>query len=139
LEEYNASPKVKNGEWEKMPRIVVVVDELNELMMQTRKEMESKIVRIAQLSRAVGIHLVLATQRPSVDVITGLVKSNLPSRIALKNEDDSIYTIGESGASSLVDDNDLLYSNIVDEKVVHLKLPNISETERELLITGLEE
>ena len=118
IDEYNSSANVKSGQWEKMPTIVVVVDELNELMMQTRKEMESKIVRIAQLSRAVGIHLVLATQRPSVDVITGLVKSNLPSRIAfaVSSFNDSMTILGQGGAESLLGFGDMLYSPVGSNK-----------------------
>ena len=86
--------------------------------------------------RIAGIYAVVVATNP---IEQDEINYNLPSRIALKNNDDSVYTIGESGASSLDDDNDLLYSNILADKVVHLKLPNISETERELLITGLEE
>ena len=136
LEEYNASQKVKNGEWEKMPRIVVVVDELNELMMQTRKEMESKIVRIAQLSRAVGIHLVLATQRPSVDVITGLVKSNLPSRIAfaVSSFNDSMTILNQGGAESLLGFGDMLYSPVGTNKPIRLQGAFLKNSEVEKVV-----
>ena len=136
LEEYNSSAKVKSGEWEKMPCIVVVVDELNELMMQTRKEMESKIVRIAQLSRAVGIHLVLATQRPSTDVITGLVKSNLPSRIAfaVSSFNDSITIINQGGAESLLGYGDMLYSPVGTNKPIRLQGAFLKNSEVEKVV-----
>lgn len=79
LAEYNA----KVGKEEKMPAIVIVIDELAELMMSgIKKDVENAIARIAQLARAVGMHLLIATQRPSVNVITGLIKANIPSRIA---------------------------------------------------------
>lgn len=79
LAEYNA----KVGKEEKMPAIVIVIDELADLMMSgNKKEVENNIARIAQMARAVGMHLIVATQRPSVDVITGLIKANIPSRIA---------------------------------------------------------
>lgn len=121
----------------KMPYLVVVFNNYTKSSQATDND---KIVaclhRVLKYGRIAGMYAVVVATNP---IEQDEINYNLPSRIALKNEDDSIYTIGESGASSLVDDNDLLYSNIVDEKVVHLKLPNISETERELLITGLEE
>ncbi len=136
IEEYNSCSKVKSGELQKMPLIVVIVDELNELMMQTRKEMESKIVRIAQLSRAVGIHLVLATQRPSVDVITGLVKSNLPSRIAfaVASANDSITILNQGGAESLLGYGDMLYSPIGTKKPVRLQGAFLKNSEVERVV-----
>jgi len=121
----------------KMPYLVVVFNNYTKSSQATDND---KIIaclhRVLKYGRIAGMYAVVVATNP---IEQDEINYNLPSRIALKNDDDSIYTIGESGASSLVDDNDLLYSNIVDEKVVHLKLPNISETERELLITGLEE
>lgn len=97
----------------KMPRIVVIVDELADLMETCKKDMEAKIRAIAQKARAAGIHLVLATQRPSVDIITGTIKANLPSRIALKvmNFNDSQTILGEAGAEKLLGNGDMLYKN----------------------------
>ena len=105
----------------KMPRIVIVVDELADLMETCKKDMETNIRMLAQKARAAGIHLVLATQRPSVDVITGTIKANLPSRIALKvmNAPDSITILSEGGAEKLLGNGDMLYKN-----------SGMSETER---------
>ena len=111
IEAYNtriAGPTVA-----KMPRIVVVIDELADLMETCKKDMEAKIRAIAQKARAAGIHLVLATQRPSVDIITGTIKANLPSRIALKvmNFNDSQTILSEAGAEKLLGNGDMLYKN----------------------------
>lgn len=97
----------------KMPRIAIFVDELSNLMETCKKEMDARILSIAQKSRAAGIHLVLATQRPSVDVITGTIKANLPSRIALKlmTFADSNTIISEGGAEKLLGYGDMLYRN----------------------------
>src|SRR5436309_11706382 len=96
---------------EKMPYIVILVDELNDLMMLLRREVEGHIIRLAQKSRAAGIHLVLATQKPTVDVITGLIKSNLPGRICFKvsNKTDSRVVLDEMGADKLLGKGDMLF------------------------------
>ena len=109
LGEYNA----KVGRKDKMPNIVIVVDELNDLMMSgNKKEVENTIARIAQMARAVGMHLIVATQRPSVDVITGIIKANIPSRIALTVASlvDSRTILDRMGAEDLLGNGDMLYS-----------------------------
>jgi DNA segregation ATPase FtsK/SpoIIIE, S-DNA-T family len=96
---------------EKMPYIVIFVDEMNDLMMTMKKEVEGHIIRLAQKSRAAGIHLVVATQKPTVDVITGLIKSNLPARICFQvsSRSDSRVVLDEMGADKLLGKGDMLY------------------------------
>ena len=109
IDEYNEDCK-KQG-YEKMPRIVIVVDELADLMSMGKKSVEDSINRIARLARAVGIHLILATQRPSVDVVSGTIKNNLPSRVAFKvtSGPDSRTILDANGADKLLGNGDLLY------------------------------
>ena len=109
IDEYNKKMRDKGEEI--MPFIVVLIDELGDLMMMNAKEVETPIARLAQLARAVGIHLVVATQRPSVDVITGIIKANFPSRIAFQvaSKIDSRTIIDGSGAEKLIGRGDLLY------------------------------
>ena len=114
-----------------LPYIVIVVDELADIMQMYPRELEASIVRLAQKSRAVGIHLVLATQRPEVKVITGLIKANMPSRIALKvnSQIDSRVIIDGLGAEKLLGQGDLLYVSGEISKPQRLQAPYISENE----------
>ena len=115
----------------RLPYVVVVVDELADLMMTSAKEVEAPIARLAQMARAVGIHLVLATQRPSVDVITGLIKANFPSRMAYQTSSkiDSRTIIDGGGAQQLVGNGDLLYMN--GSRLTRLQGPFVSVDEVE--------
>ena len=110
--DYNVCDAVKSGEQSKIPYIVIIVDELADMMMQAKREVEDRIRNLAQKARAAGIHLVLATQRPSVDVITGTIKANLPSRIAfaVTNFADSKTILDGGGADKLLGRGDMLYS-----------------------------
>ncbi len=116
---------------ESMPYIVIVIDELADIMQSYPRELEAGIVRLAQMSRAVGIHLILSTQRPSVNVITGLIKANVPTRMALQvaSQIDSRTIIDGSGAESLLGAGDMLYLSSDMQKPVRLQTAFISETE----------
>lgn len=112
LQDYNNLDVVKNGDEKLMPYIVMIVDELAELMSVAKKEIEEKIRRITQLGRACGIHLVIATQRPSTEIITGTIKANMPTRVALTlaNRFDSETILGEPGAEKLLGHGDMLFA-----------------------------
>lgn len=113
-----------------MPYIVIVIDELADIMSTYPRELEAAVVRLAQMSRAVGIHLILSTQRPSVNVITGLIKANIPARIALQvaSQVDSRTILDQSGAEKLLGSGDMLYSS-GDAKPVRLQSAYLGETE----------
>lgn len=108
---HNASVGEGEPRMEKMPYIVIIIDELADLMMTAKKEVEASIQRLTQLSRACGIHMIVATQRPSTDVITGLIKSNIPSRIsfAVSSSIDSRTILDQTGAEKLLGHGDMLY------------------------------
>lgn len=129
LDGYNKKQK------EQLPRIIILVDELADLMMVSPNEVEDAICRLAQMARACGMHLVLATQRPSVDVITGLIKSNIPSRIsfAVSSATDSRTILDTGGAEKLLGKGDMLYYPMGYNKPVRLQGAFISEQE----VTGI--
>ncbi len=114
-----------------MPYIIIVVDELADIMQAYPRELESAVIRLAQMSRAVGIHLILSTQRPSVNVITGLIKANIPTRIALQvaSQFDSRTILDSAGAEKLLGAGDMLYLSGEMSKPIRLQSPFISETE----------
>ena len=122
-----------------LPFIVVVVDELADLMMVAGNEVEESICRLAQMARAVGIHLILATQRPSVDVITGLIKANLPARISFRvsSKIDSRTILDGNGAEQLLGKGDMLFMPPASSRVVRLHGPYISEQESARLASFL--
>ena len=141
LEVFNQCDAVKNGEQKKLPYIVIVVDELAELMGVAKREVEERIRRISQLGRASGIHLVLATQRPSVEVVTGTIKTNLPSRIAfaLSSFIDSKTILDEPGAEKLLGQGDMLFAPQEANTPSRLQGAYISDEEIEKCIDYIKE
>ena len=139
LEGYNEIRRL-NGE-EPMPSLVIVIDELADLMMTAAKEVEESICRVAQMGRAAGVHLVIATQRPSADVITGLMKANIPSRIAfaVSSSLESRIILDQSGAEKLVGKGDMLYSPIGISKPQRIQGAFVSDEEREAVISFIKE
>ncbi len=126
-------------ELEKLPLIVVVVDELADLMMTTGKKVEQLIARLAQKARASGVHLILATQRPSVDVITGLIKANIPSRIAFQvsAKVDSRTVIDQMGAETLLGHGDMLYLGPGTSNLVRIHGAFVSDQEVHRVVNHL--
>ncbi|WP_086254717.1 FtsK/SpoIIIE family DNA translocase [Campylobacter vicugnae] len=129
IESYNEKMKKDGGET--LPFIVVIIDELADLMMTSGKEVEFHIGRLAQMARASGIHLIVATQRPSVDVVTGLIKANLPSRISYRvgQKVDSKVILDQMGAESLLGRGDMLFTPPGSPGIVRLHAPFASEEE----------
>jgi len=120
----------------KMPFLIVVIDELADLMITAAREVEEPIARLAQLARAVGIHLIVATQRPSVDVITGVIKANFPARIAYQvaSKTDSRTILDMNGAEQLLGNGDMLYLASGSPKPVRLQNAFISSDEVEAVV-----
>ncbi len=131
----------KNPEYQFMPQIVIFIDELNDLMMVSPKEVEDSICRLAQKARAAGMHLVVATQRPSVDVITGLIKANIPSRLALSvsSQVDSRTILDVSGAEKLLGNGDMLFSAVGSSGHLRVQGAFLSEDEIETIVDFIKE
>ena len=135
----NYNEKVKKLGGTPLPYIVVIIDELADLMMTSGKEVEFYVSRLAQMARASGIHLLVATQRPSVDVVTGLIKANLPSRISFKvgQKIDSKVILDASGADSLLGRGDMLFTPPSTSGLIRLHAPYASEEEIERVVEYL--
>ncbi len=126
IDSYNAKHKLP------MPYIVVVVDEMSDLMLVAGKEIENYIQKLSQMARAAGIHIIMATQRPSVDVITGTIKANFPTRISFQvtSKIDSRTILGEQGAEQLLGKGDMLYMSSAN-RIIRIHAPFVSDTEIE--------
>ncbi|MBQ9941603.1 MAG: DNA translocase FtsK, partial [Christensenellaceae bacterium] len=137
LERFNQHPDTPAEH--RMPKIVIIIDELADLMMASGKEVEDSICRIAQLGRASGIHIVIATQSPRVDIITGLIKANFPSRIALtvSNNTDSRVILDMGGAEKLLKNGDMLYMPGGINKPLRVQGCYIADEENEAVVEYL--
>ena len=134
LETYNKY--CKNNDEQTLPQVVILIDELADLMMAASKEVEESICRVAQMGRAAGMHLVIATQRPSADVITGLMKANIPSRIAfaVSSAMESRIIMDQSGAEKLIGHGDMLFSPLGSGKPLRVQGCYVSDNEREAIV-----
>ncbi len=131
LESYNDTMRLLGQEDQVMPQIVIIIDELADLMMAAPSQVEESICRLAQMARAAGMHLIVATQRPSVDIITGVIKANIPSRIAfaVSSQFDSRTILDMSGAEKLVGKGDMLFNPLGMGKPVRVQGTFVSDTE----------
>ena len=132
IDGYNAKNKIS------MPYIVVIVDEMSDLMLVAGKEIENYIQKLSQMARAAGIHIIMATQRPSVDVITGTIKANFPTRVSFQvsSKIDSRTILGEQGAEQLLGRGDMLYMTSAN-KVIRIHAPFVSDGEIEKINNSL--
>ena len=132
IDGYNAKHKLK------MPYIVVVVDEMSDLMLVAGKEIENYIQKLSQMARAAGIHIIMATQRPSVDVITGTIKANFPTRVSFQvsSKIDSRTILGEQGAEQLLGKGDMLFMSSAN-RIVRIHGPFVSENEIEKIVNSI--
>lgn len=139
IKSYNTSMESEDGA--KLPQIVIIVDELADLMMVAPNDVEDAICRLAQMARAAGMHLVIATQRPSVDVITGIIKANIPSRIActVSSQVDSRTILDMAGAEKLLGRGDMLYFPVGETKPLRVQGTFISEKEIEEIVQNIKD
>ena len=141
ISNYNTKIREQKICTEKLPYIVVIIDEFADLMATSGKELENIVARLTAMSRAVGIHLVLATQRPSVNVITGLIKANIPTRIAfmVASRTDSNIIIDTVGAEKLLGRGDMLYASAVDPAPIRIQGTFVSDQEVENVVTAVKD
>ena len=139
LDSYNDIVRENPELGEPLPKIIIVIDELNDLMQQVRKPVEGLITNITQKARAAGIHMIIGTQRPSVDVITGVIKANVPSRISCKvtSFNDSKTILDQAGAEKLLDKGDMLYAPVGKPKPVRVQGAFVSDGEVEKIMKFL--
>ncbi len=131
LESYNDTMRLVGESDQVLPQIVIIIDELADLMMAAPSQVEESICRLAQMARAAGMHLIVATQRPSVDIITGVIKANIPSRIAfaVSSQFDSRTILDMSGAEKLVGKGDMLFNPLGMGKPVRVQGTFVSDSE----------
>ena len=131
LKSYNSKMKREDQPENVLPQMVIIIDELADLMMAAPSQVEESICRLAQLARAAGMHLIVATQRPSVDIVTGLIKANIPSRIAfaVSSQVDSRTILDRAGAEKLVGKGDMLFNPIGKAQAERLQGPFVTDEE----------